>query len=343
MNVVVVAAHGLNAHWLGPYGNEWVTTPALDALAAESIVFDRHFAGTPSAAGFATDTAPIVNQPGRFKILVDDRRNPIPTPHDWDVVIRPPAGSSEPPGELLRTAVRDALKQLKDRAGRLLWIDTDRLLPPWDLEYETYQHYAETTGGFTDDSPDAEDLPEPTDTPPTGWIDVEDRRLWHQIRNSFAAAVSSFDAELGQLFEDFRRAGLDQSAPWVVTSGFGHPLGEHGVVGTAGSRMHVELTHLPLIVRIPGVRSRRAAAFTQPSDLAALIENNPPKGRDFVVSRIGAEVAIRTADWTFLPATDRPARLYVRPDDIWEVNDVAARHPDECDRLAAVIPQEPIP
>jgi len=296
MNVVVVAAHGLNAHWLGPYGNEWVTTPALDALAAEAIVFDRHFAGTPSAAGFAADSAPIVNRSDCFKVLVDDRRNPIPTPHDWDVMIRPPAGSSEPPGELLRTAVRDALTHLGGRDGWQLWIDTDRLLPSWDLEYETYQHYAETTGGFTDDGPDDEDLAEPLDSPPIGPIDVEDRRLWHQIRNSFAAAVSSFDAELGQLFEDFRRTGLDQSAPWVVTSGFGHPLGEHGVVGTAGSRMHVELTHLPLIVRIPGVRSRRVAAFTQPSDLSALIENKLPKARDVVVSRIGAEVAIRTAD-----------------------------------------------
>ena len=49
MNVLVVAAHGLNCHWLGPYGNAWVATPAADALACEAVVFDRHFADDPSA------------------------------------------------------------------------------------------------------------------------------------------------------------------------------------------------------------------------------------------------------------------------------------------------------
>ena len=59
-------------------------------------------------------------------------------------------------------------------------------------------------------------------------------------------------------------------------------------------------------------------------------------------SRAGAERAIHTADWAFLPAVpdaDRPARLYHKPDDLWEVNDLAARHPDECDRLAGLLDQ----
>ena len=53
MNVVVVAAHGLGCHWLGPYGNAWVGTPAADALASESVVFDRqgHRLATASCDG----------------------------------------------------------------------------------------------------------------------------------------------------------------------------------------------------------------------------------------------------------------------------------------------------
>ena len=51
---------------------------------------------------------------------------------------------------------------------------------------------------------------------------------------------------------------------------------------------------------------------------------------------------MRTADWAFLPAVpgSTAARLYRKPDDIWEVNDLAPRHPDECDRLAALLDPE---
>ena len=346
MNVVVVAAHGLNCHWLGPYGNEWVTTPSLDALAAEATVFDRHFAATPSATALRTNLAP--NSSGRFTVLVDDRKAPDPDSRTWDAVVRTNPESFATTGEALVSAVRNAVSQLRGRSDWILWIETDRLLPPWDLEFETYQHYAATTGGFTDDGPDDEDLPEPTDSPELGKLDAADRRTWHQVRNSFAAAVSAFDGDLGRLIDLFRQTGLD-SAAWVITSSFGFPLGEHGIVGPAGSRMHVELAQLPLIIRVPGARPRRIASFTQPADVATFLSDpvgaieKVSSGRESVISKLGAEVAIRTAEWTFLPASGEPARLYVRPDDLWEVNDVAARYPDECDRLAALIPQESTP
>jgi hypothetical protein len=338
MNVVVVAAHGLNCHWLGPYGNEWVTTPALDALAAESTVFDRHFAATPSPAGFRADVEPLLTS--RFTVLVDDRKSADPSWRRWDAVGRTRPEAFSTPGDALIAAVREAIPQLAGRDGWALWIETERMLPPWDLEFESYQHYAETTGGFTDDAPDEEDHPAPTDTPQMGPIDVDDRRLWHQVRNSFAAAVSTLDGEIGRLIELFRQSGLDRAA-WIVTSGFGFPLGEHGIIGPAGSRLHVELSQLPLIVRVPGAKPQRVATFTRPADLPTIVTGGPVAEREFAVSRLGPETAIRTADWTFLPAGDQPARLYVRPDDLWEVNDVAAREPDECDRLAALIPKEP--
>ena len=37
---------------LGAYGNAWYATPALDALAAESLVFDWMWCDSPELAGF---------------------------------------------------------------------------------------------------------------------------------------------------------------------------------------------------------------------------------------------------------------------------------------------------
>ncbi len=43
-NILCLAVDRLNADFLGAYGNAWVETPAFDALAAESILFDSFFA-----------------------------------------------------------------------------------------------------------------------------------------------------------------------------------------------------------------------------------------------------------------------------------------------------------
>lgn len=44
MKLAVVVVRNLSAGWIGAYGNEWVATPHLDRLAADGIVFERHFA-----------------------------------------------------------------------------------------------------------------------------------------------------------------------------------------------------------------------------------------------------------------------------------------------------------
>ena len=49
MNLIWIVADTFRRDHLGAYGNEKIHTPALDALAAKSVRFDRHY-----AAGFPT-------------------------------------------------------------------------------------------------------------------------------------------------------------------------------------------------------------------------------------------------------------------------------------------------
>ena len=46
MNLVVIISDTLRRDFLGCYGNTWVQTPSIDALARESIVFDRCYTGS---------------------------------------------------------------------------------------------------------------------------------------------------------------------------------------------------------------------------------------------------------------------------------------------------------
>src|SRR5438270_232315 len=47
MKLLVLLVRGLQAGAIGPYGNRWIDTPTLDALAAGGVVFDWHFAAHP--------------------------------------------------------------------------------------------------------------------------------------------------------------------------------------------------------------------------------------------------------------------------------------------------------
>lgn len=375
MNALVLAAHGLNCRWLGPYGNEWVSTPAADTLACQAVLFDHHFADEPTPAGFrnALPVAALqaLREAGVAAAFLDDRKERPDDGRPWDRSFRTNPAAHPTPGAALRAALSFALDALAGRSPWLLWVETDRLVPEWDFELETYQQYAADTGMFEDDQ--EEDPGEPIDRPAPGPLDVGDRRLWHRLHNSFAAAVTAFDAEVGSLAETLRSRGLDQSTAWLLTAGYGWPLGEHGLVGPAGSRLHPELVHLPLVIRLPDHRQgmRRVPAFTQAADLAPTLLDlfgvpapSGLPGASLVPLTVGTAVpwredarsgwaeerSLRTADWAYLPPTPAgPARLYRRPDDLWEVNDLAPRYPDECDRLAARLdgrpepPKEPTP
>ena len=46
MNIIVIISDTLRRDYLGPYGNDWVRTPNLDAFAREATVFDRYYIGS---------------------------------------------------------------------------------------------------------------------------------------------------------------------------------------------------------------------------------------------------------------------------------------------------------
>ncbi|HKB00647.1 MAG TPA: sulfatase-like hydrolase/transferase, partial [Gemmataceae bacterium] len=232
---------------------------------------------------------------------------------------------------------------------------------------ETYQQYAAATRrfAFDEESDDPAEEPAPIDEPTRGPLAPDDDSLWHRLHNSFGAAVTSLDSEVDVHLDVLRERGLDDSAAWILTSGHGWPLGEHGIVGPDGSRLYDELVHVPLFVRLPGHREgmRRVPAFTQTADLGptilglfgkfaapgvvgtSVLPLTAESGavlRNAARSARGDERRIQTDEWAYLARDgDRPERLYRKPEDLWEVNDLAPRHPDECERLAALLNDRP--
>src|SRR5262245_27950966 len=51
MKILVIAPVGFHLGYLGCYGNAWIDTPSLDALATEGVVFDHHYSDCPNTVG----------------------------------------------------------------------------------------------------------------------------------------------------------------------------------------------------------------------------------------------------------------------------------------------------
>jgi arylsulfatase A-like enzyme len=365
MRTVVIAAHGCPVWPLGAYGNEWIATPTLDRLAAEGVTFDRHYARQPDPLGGradwwdipvsreATPSADALGVASRLTgaTLVRASRPAFDAPSHYYARFaevfdaRPESG--RPPFAPLIELLPGLLDTLGDNA--LLWVETDRLIPPWFAPADVFEVYCEDLIEGAD--PDAEPL-EPWADPPVGWFDRDDTTSWELLHRSYAAAVTRFDVDLGRVFDHLRAKGWDQTASWVFTSDFGYPLGHHGLLGPHRPWLHEEFVHVPLIVRRPNGAGagERVWAFSQPADLVPLAlggEGLGVRGNVVSVAEIAGhrEAALRTDTHALLlplaTPDDEPRepQLFEKPDDRWELNDVRQPNLALADELEAELRQ----
>jgi arylsulfatase A-like enzyme len=377
MKVLVLAARGLQAGYVGCYGNAWIATPTLDALAAEGVVFDQHFAGRADAAG-ARPTwrdgrhhLPDPNHPrlpadGRVDLIEQLRKRGVHTclilddsrpvesgfETDWSAVER--AASFD---AVLETAAA-ALDRLASRDEWLLWVDLAVLTAPWDTPEEFLAPYFQEQPADEEEEEIEEGQPQrepltPLNDRVAGPVDPADEELFARLQRSYAAAVTRLDDGVGRLLERLDAVDVNDETLVVFTADCGLALGEHGFVGAASPHAHEEATHIPLILCLPGAdeAGRRVPALTQAADLAPtladvfevdlpsahgrtllpLVYGEAEVVHPYVCSGVQAgdavEWSLRTLEWAFLlPAAAAPRRLYVKPDDHWEINNVLQHH-----------------
>lgn len=254
-----------------------------------------------------------------------------------------------PPFAPLLEQLPSVIEKLGDDA--LLWIETDRLLPPWFAPADVFEVYCED---LTEDADEDADPLTPWTDPPVGWFDRDDLASWELLHRSFATAVTSFDADCGRIFDVLRAKGWDQTASWVFTSDFGYPLGHHGLLGPHRPWLHEEFVHVPLIVRRPGGQGagERVWAFTQPEDVLTVSrEPTVSVSRTHAVSVCDinghSEAALRTDTHALLlplaTVDDEPRepQMYEKPDDRWELNDVRQPNLELADQMEAELRKLP--
>jgi arylsulfatase A-like enzyme len=247
-----------------------------------------------------------------------------------------------------------AIESLADMDGpSLTWLHTRGMSAPWDAPLDFRNAYAD------------EDDP----TPPAG-AKVPSRRLPADfdpdellgLVHCYAGQVTLWDTCLGALLDAIDDSPARDEALLVVLSARGFPLGEHLHVGPGDDALYGELIHIPWLIRFPDgqAASLRTPSLVQPCDLfptllgwwgcdvptadavgrANLIDlaRNPDAAVRNRAAVIGSddEWAIRTPAWHLRHPKSGRAELFRKPDDRWEVNNVAGLCPDVVEKLSRV-------
>lgn len=378
-SAIVIVIDRLGAGFLGPYGNTWSETPAFNRLATESCLWENCFAEAPSLDGFyrgvlfgrhplgtASDAEgegiiERIAAAGVRTVLVTDE--PELDQHPFirgftDRVVVPTAAAvsaaeavEDTQAAHLFAAALESLEQLP--APYLLWIHLRGMSGAWDAPREFRERFA-----------DEEDPPPPEFTSPP------DRRLTEDVdpdeilgmNQAYAGQVMLNDLCLSTFLDAIQGNSQMTDTLLMVTSPRGYALGEHGGVGPSGDGLFEEVTHLPLLIRLPSAENamHRSQRLVTPSDLFATlghwfaiesIQSSRSEGlltgraaeaeRRFLVLTHEKDRALRTKSWLVIQSMgdgEQSAgealgpvgtqRCYVKPDDRWEVNEVGNRRGD---------------
>lgn len=357
-HIVVIVVDRLGSGWLGPYGNAWIPTPALNHLAAQSAlcefmvsdsfelaqVYRSYSSGVPAWRTSESPQPPLpqlARDAGYETLLVTDAEEVAHHPlagtfaHidllTWQRAAATAAQASQTRlGDVLATA-GEAIGKFK--GPKLVWVHAAGMNAAWDAPRELRERVT------ADDDPTPQDFVTPPSLVLERNYDPDDLL---GIVQAYAAEVVAFDENLGRMLATLDAVCDPAETLLVLTSPRGYALGEHLGIGAAGDALHGELLQVPMLIRHPSAAMRllRQRGLHQPSDLHRLIANaiQADQAVDFadhahslVVSSAAGELGLRTEHWFYRQhgeESERLQQLYAKPDDRWEVNEVSQRAAD---------------
>lgn len=272
-NIVVVSLDTLRADHVGAYGAPEGSTPTLDALASESIVFDRAYTTYPSTTAshmsLFTGLYPNVHAvlaPGKLlapgirtlaEILADGGyRTGAVTENGMILADAGFARGFDSYTELKEARAFETsghFAQVLDVATRWLERHRDDLFHLFLHTYEVHDPHTPPRE-YDRFSPDAG----------TSNEDLERKRALYR------GEILYTDDQMARLLDLLDRLDLADRTILVVTSDHGEAFGERGVIGH-GWNVTQELLRIPLVVRAPG----RLPAGARAGDLVSLVDLAP--------------------------------------------------------------------
>ena len=286
-SAVILVVDRLQAGQLGPYGNTWVHTPEIDALASRAFLFDQAHVDCPQLAAVyraywqglhalvpEQDTANRPSLPGllhaqgieTFLLTDEPRVADHPLASQFDELIRLEPSTVTTAAEQVEqthfahffATAAELLEQI-DRPS-LVWLHSRGMNAPWDAPVRYRNQYAD------------EDDPRPPSSarvPELTFDEAADPDELMGIVQAYAGQVSLLDECIGGLLEALDQLPVGDAALFAMLSARGMALGEHGRVGPADQRLFGELVHAAWLMRFPDAlgAAARSGSLVRPDDL----------------------------------------------------------------------------
>ncbi len=370
-HVVLITLDHIAASQIGAYGQYRVRTPAIDQLAARAAVFHQCFCHAVPGRGqiLADDWAAHPRVAEAFHALraagiaVDHlRQSPDEMPRHWVLesvtAIRQQLTSLQP-GLTWIQGVGIPNPWVPDHTG---WeAEVARLLgTPW--EELLADESEEMTPALA-----VEELVHEGAFSRTRQPDAPDPVVERLSLALYAASVEKLDDRLGRLIREFQRHAHEECL--LIIAGLQGDHLPHQMPIERPVQLHTELVRVPLIVQVGAGHAGGSTVLelVQTPDIARTIcewlggslgtsldagladllavmqKAHPGRASVQVTSQIG-ETLIRTSDAQLVRAssdqsthdTELMEWLTLKPEDAWDLLNVAGQHPDLVDQLRAL-------
>ena len=145
----------------------------------------------------------------------------------------------------------------------------------------------------------------------------------------YYATVTFMDEQVGRILDEMERLGLRDSTAIIFTSDHGYHLGEHTF--WQKSNLHEEVTHVPLIVSVPGMKAGRSKSIVELMDiyptaceltgvdipktvqgksLVPVLKDPETEIREAALSIVKEGHSLRSSHWAYMGYKDGSEELY---------------------------------
>jgi arylsulfatase len=278
-HIVLISVDTLRADRLGAYGYERARTPNIDALAAQSIRFERAYAHSsmtlPSVASLITGLLPAEHGiyanfghlPIRHTTLAEHAKAAGFSTGAFigNYALRPNRRVGQGfdhytrafrDRELVRDQPENTATWLTDQA--IAWLSergADERLLLWVHYQEPHGPYTPRT--FAEPAEGGPVLPRSESTSGRGAI-PDYQWLGHgrlaEYQARYDGEIAEVDLQLGRLLRELRARGVLARSALAFTADHGEAFGEDGLYCAHGEGLSDALLRVPLLLRAPGVQ-----------------------------------------------------------------------------------------
>jgi arylsulfatase A-like enzyme len=273
VNVVLITVDALRADHLGVYGYGRPTSPNIDKLGADSMVFDNGWAHAPSTRY----SVPAILT-GRY-----------PSQVLWDTTVWWPALRAE------NRTIAEIMHDAGLTTGAFLTYQYFEPVRRMNQGFDHYDNSLEVKHQGTDPAATSGTSAREVTDLAIAWLDgVKDRRffMWihyydphyryerHPGTMSFGDApmdlydheIRFTDEQMGRLIDHLREMGVYGKTVIVLTGDHGEGFGEHGIT-FHGYHLYAAQTRVPMIIHVPGLPPGRATMPVGHIDILPTLAN----------------------------------------------------------------------